>query len=235
MVFGWFKKKEKALEQTFNPSLEAAWAHREESAYPDLFGQMSRGIFALSIEHFTKAFGQTEIDPRWLHHGVLEYGPSAHRDTWLYVTSGTSNPWEQRPEDDDAECYSGIGTELVMETRQQSEWAINCLSRLLAYNILLAHGRFGDAQPLDFGARIPLGGPINGDAASQVRFAVIVEPSNFAPSFRLPSGRVDLLEVVGITEAERDYAKAEGTAALVARLKTHAHFPLTDPSRAGVA
>ena len=46
------------------------------------------------------------------------------------------------------------------------------------------------------------------------------------------SGRVDFLQVVGITEGERDLAKAEGTTAIIDRLKAHACFPVTDPSRA---
>ena len=152
LVLGWFKKSEKASQEFSKPSLEVVWEHREEGVYPVLFGRASSGIFVLSIELFTETFRQTEVDPRWLHHGVFEYGPSMQRDTWLYVTSGTSNPWEQEPGDYDPDGYSGIGTELVLEVPRQSQWAVDCLSRLLAYNIPLAHGRFGDAQPLDYGA-----------------------------------------------------------------------------------
>ena len=236
MVLGWFKKSGKPPQKPVQPSFEDVWKHREEDVYPSLFGQASsRGIFVPSIDLFTDTFRQTEVDPRWLHHGVLEFGPSMQRGTWLYVTSGTSNAWEQDPEDYDPDDYSGIGTELVLEVPSQSDWAVDCLSRLLAYNVLLAHGRFGDAQPLDYGARVPIGGPINGDPASLVRFVVISEPSSFSPTFQLASGRVDFLQVVGITEAERDLARSEGTATLIDRLKTHAHFPLTDPSRASVA
>ncbi len=227
MGFDWFKKKEQASA----PSLEKVWEDREERIYQSLFGQVSRGIFALSAELFTRTFGQAEIDPRWLHHGVFEFGPSADRPTWLYVTSGTSNPWEQSPEEYDPNGYSGIGSELVLETAEPSDWAVNCLSKLLAYNILLAHGRFGDAEPLDYGTRVPLGGPINGDSASPIRFIVVAQPSTFPSSFQLASGKVDLLELVGITEAERDYAKAQGSDVLITRLREQGRFPLTDPSR----
>lgn len=212
--------------------LELVWEHREEVVYPGLFGQVSRGVFALSADIFADTFGQRDIDPRWLHHGVFEFGPSASRSTWLYVTSGTSNPWDEDPIEDDPEAYSGLGTELVLETLVQSEWAIHCLQKLLSYNILLAHGRLGDVAPLDHGARVPLGGPIDGEASSQLRFVVVSEPSHFPSSFRLASGRVDLLHLVGITEAERDLAKVEGHAALIARLASHGAFPATDPTRA---
>jgi hypothetical protein len=235
LVFGWFKSSGKRSPARAAPSLEAVWAQREEVVYPGLFGEMSRGIFVLSIEIFTETFDQSSVDPRWLHHGVFEYKPSPTRDTWLYVTSGTSNPWEQEPQETDPEAYSGIGSELVLETTQQADWAVDCLGKLLAYNILLAHGRFGEAGPLEYGARIPLGGPIDGNAASLLRFVVIAEPSTFPSSFRLPSGRVDLLEVVGITEAERDFAKAEGSAALINLLRAHARFPRTDPHRESAA
>ena len=231
MAFGWFKKNDKSPTQPSAPPLETVWEDREERVYRNLFGQVSRGIFALSAELFTGTFKQTDIDPRWLHHGVFEFAPTEERRTWLYVTSGTSNPWDQTPEDYDPAVHSGIGTELVLETTEQAEWAIECLSKLLAYNILLAHGRFGAAEPLDYGSRVPLGGPIDGDAGSPIRFTVIAEPVNFASSFQLASGRVDLLEVIGITEAERDYAKAEGTEPLIARLKERGGFPHTNPSR----
>jgi hypothetical protein len=215
-------------------SLEAVWEDREENVYPSLFGEESRGIFALSGEIFAGVFGQSRVDPRWLHHGVLEYAPSKTRPTWLHVTSGTSNPWEQEPADYYPEAYSGVGTELVLETQEQSDWAIDCLRKLLAYNILLAHGRFGDAEPLDYGHRVPLGGPINWDPTSPIRFIVIAEPSNFPSSFQLASGQADILEIVGITEAERDYAKAEGSGALITRLKDRDCFPVTNPTRDSV-
>lgn len=216
-------------------SLEAVWEQREQLVYPQLFGRMSRGIFPLSSDVFATVFGQSEIDPRWLHHGVFEFAPSETRPTWLYVTSGTSNPWDQEPSDFDPAGHSGIGTELVLETQEQSDWAVRCLTKLLAYNILLAHGRFDDAEPLDYGSRVPLGGPIDGDESSPIQFIFVAAPTSFTASFQLASGQVFLLQIVGITEAERDYAKAEGTAALISRLTAHNFFPSTKPVRDSVA
>jgi len=216
-------------------SLETVWEHREEVLYPSLFGQVSRGIFLLPADLFTDDFGQRDIDPRWLHHGVLEFGPTSTRSTWLYVTSGTSNPWDLVPADFDQTGYSGLGTELVLETPAQSDWAIHCLRKLLAYNLLLAHGRFGELDPLHLGARIPLGGPIDGNASSQLRFVIMAEPANVPSSFQLASGQVDLLQVIGITEAERDLAKIEGIDALLVRLTDRGAFPAVDPARASTA
>jgi hypothetical protein len=216
-------------------SLETVWEQREAAVYPELFGPLSRGIFVLSSEMFTQVFRQSEIDPRWLHHGVLEFGPTPTRSSWLYVTSGTSNPWDQDPAEYDLDAYSGLGSELVLEVPHQANWAIACLQKLLAYNILLAHGRFGGAEPLDYGDRLPLGGSIDGEATSLIRFVVVAKPSHFPSSFSLDSGQVDLLQLVGITEGERDFAKHEGHDALVERLRVRGAFPLTDPERASSA
>jgi hypothetical protein len=216
------------------PSLESVWQQREEVVYPSHFGPVSRGIFALTFDLFTDTFGQSEVDPRWLHHGVFEFAPTASRNSWLYATSGASNPWELEPGDFGASDFSGIGTELVLESPSQGQWAIEALARLLAYNILLAHGRFGEVDPLDYGARIPLGGPINGTSTSALRFAAIGRADHYAARFSLASGAVDLLQVVGISEPERDYAKVNGTTALIELLRGAGAFPITDPMRASV-
>jgi hypothetical protein len=45
---------------------------------------------------------------------------------------------------------------------------------------------------------------------------------------------VDLLQVVGITGAERDWAKQHGTKDLITLLAEQGAFPVTDPSRRSV-
>ncbi len=213
-------------------ALEEVWEHREEVVYPRLFGRKARGIFVLDDDLFLKAFKQESVDPRWLHYGVLEHGPT-ERDTYIYVTSGASNPWETDPEDYGKQEFSGFGTELVLETRQSADWPIRVLQRLLAFNILLVHGRYGDSEPLDYWHRVPLGGPIV--RGSVLTHLLIAPPSSYAAQFSLASGKVDLLHVVGITERERDYAKANGSAALLELLTSQGAFPVTDPNRTCLA
>jgi hypothetical protein len=162
-------------------SLEAVWEHREEVVYPDLFGPFSRGTFALTPEHFSGPFGCTEIDPRWLHYGVLEYGPTPNRDSWIYVTSGLSNPWEKEPDRYSESETSGFGTELVLEVPTQGEWAVVALCHMLAYDILLAHGHFGDYEPLRVGARVPLGASIDGSAECLLRVVVVGSATHYNP------------------------------------------------------
>lgn len=212
--------------------LESVWAHREEVIYPSLFGKVARGIFPLESELF--AGWNTAPDPRWLHHGVFEFAPTPARATWLYATSGTSNPWELDPSQYDPEEYSGIGTELVLETTAQADWAISALQRLLAYNLLLVHGRLGEPRALDYGARVPLGGPINGDPSSPLRFVAIAQPDHYPASFALDSGMVEFLHLVGISERERDFAKSTSTASLLEALAAHGAYPHTDAARASI-
>lgn len=213
-------------------ALEAVWEHREEVVYPRLFGPKARGIFVLDFDLFRNIFKQESVDPRWLFYGVLEHGPT-DRGTYHYVTSGASNPWEVEPEDYATQEFSGLGTELVLETLDSADWPIVVLQRLLAFNILLAHGRYGDSKPLDYWHRVPLGGSITGD--SVVRHLLIAPPDAYPAQFSLVSGKVDLLHVVGITEKERDYGKAHGSEALLKLLKDHDAFPVTDPDRICIA
>lgn len=213
-------------------ALEDVWEHREEIIYPRLFGPKTRGTFVLDFDLFTNTFKQENVDPRWLHYGVLEHGPT-DRGTYQYVTSGASNPWEVEAEDYAKQEFSGFGTELVLETRESADWPIALLQRLLAFNILLVHGRYGDSNPLDYWHRVPLGGPITRN--SVLHHVLIAPPDSYPSQFSLASGKVDLLHVAGITEKERDYAKAHNSDALLKLLKEHGAFPLTDPDRTCIA
>jgi hypothetical protein len=164
-------------------SLESVWAHREEVVYPRLFGPKSRGIFVLESDLFLNTFKQEKVDPRWLHYGVLEHGPSIERGTYYYVTSGASNPCEVEPSDYSTSEYSGFGTELVLEVSEREDWPIVVLQRLLAFNILLAHGRYGESEPLDYWQRVPLGGPIVRDSA--LNHLLIAPPLHYEAQFVL--------------------------------------------------
>lgn len=212
---------------------ETIWETREEEIYPKLFGEKYRGTFVLTADIFTGVFGQPSFDPRWLRYGVIEFEPTADRDSWLYVTSGTSNPWDIGPTDYASSEYSGFGTELVLEVAEQSPWAIITLQRLLAFNILLVHGRYGAVQPLDYGSRVPLRGPID-FKSSALAYVVLAKPEHYGPSFKLLSGQVDLLHVTGITLSERDYAQAHSFDQLIMQLRAVEAFPITDAMRTAV-
>jgi Suppressor of fused protein (SUFU) len=220
------------MSQSIENPLEQVWTHREEVIYPDLFGAKSNGIFVIKAEMFQNTFQQSAIDPRWLSYGVIEFEPTSQRNTWLYVTSGASNPWELEAEEYASSTFSGFGTELVIESPLQAVWPIVILQRLLAFNILLVNGRYGEnASPLDYEDRVPLRGSISLEQPSALEHVVIGRPTHFSTSFQLASGQVDLLQIVGITEVERDFAKTHSSEALIKILIERGCYPVTDPTR----
>ncbi len=212
---------------------EKIWEYREEDLYPNLFGKRRRGIFVLTAELFIQVFQQPSYDPRWLSYGVIEFEPISKRNSWLYVTSGASNPWEADSSNYASSEYSGFGTELVIEVTQQSEWAIVTLQRLLAFNILLTVGRYSGSPALDYGDRVPLRRPIDG-SHSLLTGVVLTKPTHYPSSFKLLSGRVDFLHTVGITTSEQNYAQEQSSNQLIEQLKLAEAFPVTDPARTAV-
>ena len=211
--------------------LENVWKLREEEVYPSLFGPVSRGIFPLTQELFANRFGQHDVDPRWLFHGVLEFAPTEERASWLYVTSGYSNPWEQEPEDYDPNGESGSGVEFTFAVSERGDWAIETLQAMLAFDILLSVGRFPNGNRLSLHDRIPLRAPLNGQPDCQLRNLVLVEREDGAQDFALPSGKVILVGFTGITDAELAFAKANGSGALVDQLRSAGFHPVTNPHR----
>ena len=187
--------------------LEDAWEEREEVVYPEVFGDTGPGIYPLSNDAFEQLDAQS-VDPRWLTHGVFQSPPNDTRNTWVYVTSGMSNPWES----DEPQEYSGFGVEFVLETEQASTWAINVLHTLMAYNLMLASGQMGEPGLLDYGDRIPFA--LSEDIAAMV----IAPPFQLPENIDIKSGRVDFLQIVGVTEAELTHAQETSSEALIEML-----------------
>ena len=214
--------------------LEEVWRLREEEVYPALFGPVGRGIFPLTQDLFSRRFGQGDVDPRWLFMGVFEFPPTPDRNSWLYVTSGYSNPWDDEPEAYDPAGESGAGVEFTFAVSEQGDWAVETLQAMLAFDQLLSVGRFPNAQRLSLHDRIPLRGPLNGNPGCEIRNLVLVERDDGPREFPLPSGEVILVGFTGITDAEVAFAKANGSASLVERLRAAGHHPITDPHRRSV-
>lgn len=187
--------------------LEDSWEEREEVVYPEVFGDTGPGIYPLSNGVFEQLDAQS-VDPRWLTHGVFQSPPNDKRNTWVYVTSGMSNPWES----DEPQEYSGFGVEFVLETEQASTWAINVLHTLMAYNLMLASGQMGEPALLDYGDRIPLA------LSDDITAMVIAPPFQLPENIDIKSGRVDFLQIVGVTEAELTYAQETSSEALIEML-----------------
>jgi Suppressor of fused protein (SUFU) len=116
---------------------EKIWEYREEIIYPELFGELE-GIYALSADIFLKTFGQETYDPRWLFYGVFVSPPSGKRNSWLYVTSGMSNPWDD--ESPNPSGLSGLGCEFVFETVEKADWAILHVQNIMAVELVALVG-----------------------------------------------------------------------------------------------
>jgi Suppressor of fused protein (SUFU) len=211
---------------------ERVWTYREETLYPSLFGtQSDGGTYVLTFELFRDRFGQATVDPRWLHHGVLVYPPTQFTETWRFATSGLSNAWEADFPDPDGS--SGLGVEFLLETPQRFDWCISVTANILAYQLLLASGRLGEARIVEPYARIPLNGPIDG-AMSAITYLVALPSPVAREDIQLESGRFSLLHLVGATQAEIEYARQNDSEELVERLKSAGAYPVTDPLRASI-
>jgi hypothetical protein len=144
---------------------ERVWEYREETLYPRIFGGPSTGgiytLFARAVratlpaDHVRSALG--------LARGARSSGldsssspPAPGQTSWRYVTSGLSNAW------------SGTGMEFVLETPENAEWAIDVTMVVLAYQILLAAGRYEGAVPLSPYDRVSAGAPIDPPGARRV-------------------------------------------------------------------
>ena len=214
--------------------LEEVWRIREEDVYPALFGPLARGISPLPMRLFKEGFGHS-FDPRWLTYGVLEFAPTEARNSWLYVTSGHSNPWEQSPEEFDPDGESGAGVEFTLATTEAGDWAIRTLQAVLAFDLLLGAGRYPGKEPLVFNERIPLRAPLNGDPACVLRNLVMTEPEGIPAEFQLPSGKVLLTGFTAISDAELIEAKQSGSVAVIDRLRAAGFHPINDPHRQSLA
>lgn len=210
---------------------EAAWEQREETIYRQLFGDIGKGIYPLDINLFEKDFNCQEIDPRWLHVGVFECPPTKDRKNWVYVTSGLSNAWEdEAPNPND---WSGLGGEFLIQTVEQSKWALFLARKLAAYQILLAVQHFGDRSLLEFGDRMAPQGPIDGDESALEALVVVPSP-DFGGEMKLLSGTFEFLQVVGITPEEHAYAKQHGSDVLQEKLLAAGASPVIDPMRESI-
>ena len=217
---------------------ESIWKEREETHYTSFFGELGAGIYPIQLSTF-ESLGWRDPDPRFLTHGVFECPPNARRGHWLYVSSGMSNPWGASPETVSADAYSGLGYEFTLHTRERARWPILLLHWVMAVQLAVACGEVkGELlQPHD---RVPLGGSV-GKKDGIVTHLLVLPPqpprdgfadaTPYSATFQLPSGKVDLLLLMGISSREADFARTQGADSLVDVLSHHGFFPCTDPTR----
>jgi hypothetical protein len=223
---------------------EAIWTQRDEVLYQQFFGAagpQGGAIYTLNDAAF-RSVGAECPDPRFLTHGVFEFAPTETRTDWLYVSAGMSNPWGQTPETANPAEYSGLGYEFVLHAPERGRWPIQLLHWLMAVQLLVAIGQF-QGELLQHHDRIPLGGAL-AKKDGMLTHVLVASPDeaglagapaddlpHYPPQFHLPSGIVDLMILVGITEREADFARTQGVEGLITLLRHRHFFPRTDPAR----
>lgn len=162
--------------------------------------------------------------------GCSAYEANQH---WHYVTYGLSELYVPR-EGDDPE-WSGWGFELTFRVirfrgTQAPGWPFTML------NELARHINERDAL-VEPGHRFDMRGPITGfphlpDAppTGLTVFAVAQDPQ--LGVIRTPNGKVEFLQVVGVTDKEKQRMLATSTAEVIAELATMDSLLITDPARA---
>ncbi len=207
------------------------WAHREETVYRQLFGSVGPHVHTIPPELFQRLGHQAKPDPRWLVHGVFEVSPTEKLPYWSYITTALSNPWGEDPATVNKAEPSGLGFELLMHTPVAAPWAIQVLHWLMAVNILAASGLL-QGETVCAGGRIPLHTSIDPQRpASLIKNLIIVEAEHLTPQFELPSGTVDLLLCLGVTDSEMILAQTLDYDVMLAKLSEANIFPVTDPDR----
>lgn len=214
-----------------NSLLERAWAEREETIYPSLFGDLGPGIYPLDFELFRDVFGQSDVDPRWLHIGAFECPPNVNRNNWVYLSSGLSNAWEA--EEPDANAWSGMGIEFLIQCNEQSKWALALARKFAAYQLLLGAGRYGKRGPIDLWDRMRIGTSIDGED-SDLQALLFAPSQHFRGDMRLLSGRFEFLQILGLTLAEHAYGQEHGFEMLHTKMQEANVIPVIDRRRRSI-
>ncbi|MEI7556180.1 suppressor of fused domain protein [Candidatus Chlorohelix sp.] len=212
------------------------WEEREEKIYPELFGKLPETVIRLQEQALKAILGaDAKILPEWLHYGVIEIAPNAHHADWLYITTGFSQPWNLDKEADlNPNGRSGTGIEIVMRTSERAGWAVDVLHRLSAYQIGVA-GKTIKGKVFTCGDWMPLNGPIDpGTPNTKVRGILVAQPRDFPPDFSLRSGKVELLQLLGITGQELAYLLAKGPTSLEDVLYEQGAAPAINPNRESI-
>jgi hypothetical protein len=213
------------------------WREREEKKYPTLFGTLPDTVIPLPEKALQDILGSDKkILEEWKHYAVIEIPPNEHHTDWLYVTTALSQPWNIDNEDDlNPNGPSGTGMELVLRAPERSGWAVDVLHRLTAYQIGVASKVLAKGKIFTYNDWMPLNGPIDpGSPFSRVRGMLITTPRDFNPEFRLKSGMVKLLQIVGITGDEVAYLLNMGAAPLEELLYEYGAAPVTNPLRESI-
>ena len=101
---------------------------------------------------------------------------------------------------------------------------------MVAFQLLLAAGRFPGKGLLNFCQRVPLRSPIDGED-SKLTWVLLAPTVEFSAVEQLPSGRFQFIQFVGITEPEAEFAPTLSSEELLKLLVAYRTSSFTDPAR----
>jgi hypothetical protein len=162
-------------------------------------------------------------------HGISAYKNLEPRPHWHFVTYGFSELWAKESSDPDV---SGFGFELTfrptcLATEEKApNWALNFLENLGRYV-------FETGNPFGAGHTLPLNGPI------ELGSSTLIHAVSFAfdprlPPLATPNGRVEFLQIVGLTMDELEAIWSWNATAFLELRERDDPLLLTDLSRSSL-
>lgn len=187
------------------PDVRAPGWRAIEAALREVYG-------AVEPQHFSTIVRWRQGGPDPLD-GISAYpsaGPPAH---WHFVSYGLSELYEKESPEEE----SGWGFELTFRLPRAAdesappEWALNLLQKLARYV-------FSTGNPFGPGHHMDLNGPIARGKPTRIS-AVAFAPDPQLPPRDTAHGRVEFLQVVGLTHDELELAQSWDTLRLLEELR----------------
>jgi hypothetical protein len=160
-------------------------------------------------------------------HGISAYQNAQPVPHWHFVTYGFSELWAKESTNPEV---SGFGFELTFrlacKARQKKPpiWAWNFLQNLGRYV-------FETVNAFGVGHTLPLNGPIKQGSSTLIQATSFINDPQLRP-MATPNGRVEFLQVVGLTMDELEAISSWNAAAFLELRRRHDPLLLTDLSRA---
>lgn len=189
-----------------------------EEAVTKLYGEQEPKHYGTAIPYMLG--GQDPLD------GLSAYKAETPSPHWHIVTFGFSELYEKGSGDTE---YSGYGFELSFRvTRSKDEeeppaWALNLLQNMGRY-VFSSNNVFASGDYLDANGPICLG-------ADTELTALAFIPDSELGTLQTPNGRVEFLQMAGITEDELEAMKVWNTRGLLEAGKAEIPGYITDLSR----
>lgn len=193
-----------------------------EAAGWDAIEQAFQQLYPGQVTPRHYATGGSEL-PNSCVWGISAYaGPGS----WHLVTLGLTELWAKQGADP---AVSGWGFELTMKVPRDAgedgppAWAVKLLK-------VAGDSVYRTGKPLGEGSRLDIGAPITMPVISSLQALALTGDTDL-PVIDTPNGRVEFLQVVGITRDELEEMQQSSTTAVLDRLRQANPTLLTDPAR----